>query len=202
MQVRKPVQILALIILTLLVWRAGFYFYDQSMSAVLESTGTPTDSILLNPAKERLDTGELGTANDKIFHFAQVTDIHVSKFHTNGGLSHLEAFLFHELPLIAPDLVLCTGDIADSKAHHALTSIQHAEEWMAYYHVLKDSKVLYRKNSKFWWDQRGNHDCWNVPDFASNENWFRTYSAVKEEGYAFKIRKPYGTYSFVAVDGW
>jgi predicted phosphohydrolase len=131
----------------------------------------------------------------------QVTDIHVSKFYTKGGLPHLEAFIYHELPLVAPDLVLCTGDLTDAKSANTLTSMQHKEEWVAYHTLLKESRVLDRQQSRFWWDQRGNHDCWNIPSFKSSENHFRTLSSIKAEGYSFVLHKPYGKYSFVAIDG-
>jgi predicted MPP superfamily phosphohydrolase len=62
----------------------------------------------------------------------------VSKYRKKGGLTHLQAFIDNELPLIAPDLVLATGDITDAKLDDSLKSKQHVEEWQAYYDALKE----------------------------------------------------------------
>ncbi|KAJ3371813.1 Transmembrane protein 62 [Kappamyces sp. JEL0680] len=110
----------------------------------------------------------------------QITDLHVSIFTKHGGLAHLEAFLYNELPLVAPDLVLATGDLTDGKSSHFLTSLQQPDEW---------------------YDLHGNHDCWNVPSFQSPVNMFKDFSSIKKEGYSYVHKKPFGTYSFVALDG-
>jgi hypothetical protein len=52
----------------------------------------------------------------------------------------------------------------------------------------------------FWWDMRGNHDCFNIPAFNHSANLFRTLSAVKTDGYSFEVHKSFGTYSFIALD--
>ncbi|KAJ3036271.1 Transmembrane protein 62 [Rhizophlyctis rosea] len=74
------------------------------------------------------------------------------------------------------------------------------DEWIAYHSVLQESGIMERKGGKFYWDQRGNHDCFNLPSFESKKNVFSQLSAVKEEGYAYHLRKPFGTYSFIALD--
>lgn len=113
----------------------------------------------------------------------------------------MEAFLFHELPLIAPDLVLSTGDLTDAKASHALTSLQQIDEWVAYHKALHDARLLDRNNGQFYWDQRGNHDCWNIPGFNSTENFYVRLGAIGREGYYFVLDKDFGKYSFIAIDG-
>ncbi|KAJ8327768.1 hypothetical protein O5D80_004103 [Batrachochytrium dendrobatidis] len=144
------------------------------------------------------DTFSNGTEN--MFHFVQVSDLHVSRFRSQGGIAHLDHFLNYEMNLIAPDLVLATGDLTDAKSHSTLTSLQHREEWVAYHTALQSSGVLRRQQGRFWWDQRGNHDCFNIPSFESSENMYRTLSAVKNEGYAFHLTKEFGVYSFIAID--
>lgn len=119
----------------------------------------------------------------------------------------MNSFLYNELPLVAPDVVLCTGDLTDAKSESTLTSVQHKEEWIAYHRALEVSGISKRKGpgpnlGAFWWDQRGNHDCWNTPSFLSVKNMFKDYSMTKEKGFAFDIKKSFGTYSFVAIDGW
>lgn len=62
----------------------------------------------------------------------------------------------------------------------------------------------------FWLDQRGNHDCFDgllhtvnyvVASFNHPSNPYRLFSSIKKEGYAIHMRKKFGTYSFVGVDG-
>jgi hypothetical protein len=72
--------------------------------------------------------------------------------------------------------------LTDAKAAPLFTSMQHRAEWLAYHSALESSMVLKRKHGSFWWDQRGNHDCWNIPSFDSPQNLFSQLSAVKKEG--------------------
>ncbi|KAI8904090.1 hypothetical protein EDD86DRAFT_233153 [Gorgonomyces haynaldii] len=128
----------------------------------------------------------------------QISDIHVSKFATKTGLVFLKRFLDVELPLIAPDLVFATGDLTDAKYPHTLTSKQHKEEWIEYHLALQQSHVLERPD--FYWDLRGNHDCFNVPMYNHPENRFKDYSATKKQGYQVTLKKDFGTYGFIALD--
>ncbi|KAJ3321347.1 Transmembrane protein 62 [Boothiomyces sp. JEL0866] len=191
-----------LIIISVLTWKRAFQLNDIANQQVeqIKKEYNPNSKLLQHPYKTFKYKQFEPNANN-IFHFAQVTDLHVSKFFKTGGQVHLDAFLHNELPLIAPDLVLCTGDLTDAKSSHTLTSIQHRQEWLSYYNSLLKSKVLDRQGGKFWWDQRGNHDCWNVPSFKSTENMFLELSAVKEAGYSFLVNKEFGTYAFIALDG-
>ena len=192
-----------LLVVSVVCWVYAFHLYSQSLVHVEVSSATGSDSILRGPSVRKAQNSSALMSNgaDNLFHFVQITDIHVSKYHKVGGLAHLEAFLFRELPLIAPDLVLSTGDLTDAKASHALTSLQQLEEWVAYHKALHDSKVLERNGGQFYWDQRGNHDCWNIPGFNSSENFYVRLGAVGKEGYYFVLDKSFGKYSFIAVDG-
>lgn len=134
------------------------------------------------------------------FSFLQLSDIHVSKYTASGGIHHLNSLILNEIPLLAPDLVLATGDLTDAKFVHSATSEQHREEWIKYYSSLQSSRVILRNNQTFWFDQRGNHDCFNVPSWDSPQNYYATLSASKTQGFAFKIKKSFGNYSFIALD--
>lgn len=161
----------------------------------------------------------LNDSPDGILPFIQISDLHVSQFRTKGGIEHLFRFLSSELPLIAPELVVATGDLTDAKDKRKLKSKQYESEWIAYRSILESSGVLQRKphqdtkinvfttdksneiESTFWWDQRGNHDCFNVPEFLNSRNRYGKMSVTKAEGYALHISKDYGTYSFIGIDG-
>ncbi|KAI8897809.1 Metallo-dependent phosphatase-like protein [Globomyces pollinis-pini] len=193
-------ELIFLLLTTVVCWKYALHLHSQSLLDV-QSNSTNIHSPLLNDAVRTFGTSQITDQCENMFHFVQVTDLHVSRYSKVGGLAHLKVFLKNELPLIAPDLVLCTGDLTDAKSSHTLTSIQHREEWVAYHSALDNSSVLLRQDSRFWWDQRGNHDCWNIPAFKSSENMYRTLSAVQKEGYAFELKKDFGTYSFIALDG-
>nr|KAJ3422598.1 Transmembrane protein 62 [Polyrhizophydium stewartii] len=192
-----------LVALALAALRGGLYLYDASMADLRARTaplGADASAVLATPPQRSRSSAGFSDSADNVMHFMQVSDLHVSRFRAKGGIAHLGHFLQHEMNLIGPDLVLATGDLTDAKSKSTLNSQQHREEWVAYHTMLEDSGVLKRQQGRFWWDQRGNHDCFNIPSFASSENMFRTLSAVKQEGYAFHLRKPFGVYSFIAVD--
>ncbi|KAI8813646.1 hypothetical protein BJ742DRAFT_704781 [Cladochytrium replicatum] len=142
---------------------------------------------------------------NNVFYFVQLSDIHVSKYINYGGLSHLVAFLEDELPALAPDFVLVTGDLTDAKDRDRRGSKQLKEEWIAYHTTLERSGVLNRvgtNNRRFWWDQRGNHDCFDVvaqPGHPSD--FFSQFSSTKKDRYNFIHLKGFGTYSFVGMNG-
>lgn len=108
-------------------------------------------------------------------------------FNARGGLAHLKEFLQKELPILSPELVVVTGDLTDAKSKWKLSSSQFEQEWAAYHAALKESGVLER--ASFWFDQRGNHDCFDVAGFDHESNHYKVYSSVKEEGYAFHLKK-------------
>ena len=196
-------KILGILMISILCWIYAYHLYTMSLVHV-ESSNTQVgpDSSLRGPTPRKFDMkAKLSDGVDNLFHFIQITDIHVSKYHKQGGIAHLEAFLNHELPLIAPDLVLSTGDLTDAKASHALTSLQQIDEWVSYHKALHDSRLLERKDGQFYWDQRGNHDCWNIPGFNSSENLYLRLGAIGKEGYYFVLDKDFGKYSFIAIDG-
>ncbi|KAJ3380329.1 Transmembrane protein 62, partial [Lobulomyces angularis] len=139
--------------------------------------------------------------NRNIFTFVQISDIHISKFLKKGHISHLIQFLESELPLINPEFVIVTGDLTDAKDFKKLNSFQYIEEWEAYFDLLKLAKVLRKRNNTFWFDQRGNHDCFNVLNDDKKLNFFKNFSSVKStSGYNFNLVKDFGVYNFVSLD--
>ncbi|KAH6574577.1 hypothetical protein BASA60_005484 [Batrachochytrium salamandrivorans] len=204
--------LLAKAVLLLLVSAITLYhalsLYETSLAglhALVPSSNTTTFNSTLSltdalSGKQPHSVEFFANDTQNMFHFIQISDVHVSRFRNRGGVAHLRHFLDYEMNLIAPDLVLATGDLTDAKSHSTLTSLQHREEWVAYHTTLQNSGVLLRQKGRFWWDQRGNHDCFNIPSFQSSENMYRTLSSVKKEGYSFHLRKDFGVYSFIAID--
>lgn len=125
------------------------------------------------------------------------------------GIEHLKSFLSTELPFLSPEKTIVTGDLTDAKSRFKLSSSQFEQgncfnisdtlEWVEYHDALLDAGVFSVKD--FWLDQRGNHDCFDVAGFNHPSNHFKLFSSIKKEGYAIHMKKDFGTYSFVGVDG-
>ena len=102
------------------------------------------------------------------------------------------------LPTLKPAFVVVTGDLTDAKDQHLLSSKQYREEWVSYHTILMDSHILNKPN--FWFDMRGNHDCFNIGD--EDANMYKVYSVAKQEGWIFDYHTEFGFYKFIALDAW
>ncbi|KAI8607191.1 hypothetical protein BC830DRAFT_1087154, partial [Chytriomyces sp. MP71] len=77
-----------------------------------------------------------------------------------------------------------------------MSSQQYSDEWIAYESLLNQSKIAVRSNGSFFFDQRGNHDCFNTDGSE-----FRRFSKVKaDQGYVHRHEKSFGSYTFAALD--
>ncbi|ORX78891.1 hypothetical protein BCR32DRAFT_269806, partial [Anaeromyces robustus] len=74
-------------------------------------------------------------------------------------------------------------------------------EWQLYQKIIEETGVIHKNNGTFLWDMRGNHDCFMVPDWTSEYNYFNRYSKTKSRGFSFQYETSYGTYSFIGIDG-
>jgi hypothetical protein len=115
--------ILILILSTFLAWKRALHLYDLSMKTMMQTDKRRGNSSPLTEPAERpkLKIAQLSYDSANIFHFMQITDLHVSMFRSQGGLAHVEAFIFHELAMVAPDLVLVTGDLTDGMVRESLS---------------------------------------------------------------------------------
>lgn len=180
-----------------------FYLYPlarHSLKYSQESRDDHTDfSQLLTPP--RLHTGAApypSDTPDNIFYFAQISDLHVSQF-KRGHLDNLRMFFERHLPRLNPEVVVVTGDLTDAKEQYRWGSHQFEKEWKAYNSILIEFGMLDNRPG-FYWDQRGNHDCFSVAGWGSLENYFSQYSKTKTDKYAFTVKKSFGTYSFIGID--
>jgi hypothetical protein len=107
---------------------------STSPSESSQTTKYNTDSPLIllpkvNPINNGYNYTFSPTTPDNIFTVVQISDLHISRFDSTGGLAHFHSFLVNELPLIAPDLVIVSGDLIDAKTPSKLASQQYLDEW-------------------------------------------------------------------------
>ncbi|CAG8478368.1 10068_t:CDS:2 [Diversispora eburnea] len=194
---------LLLIPLTLISWYRAYNLYNEANSNLYESDFIKPlqDDLKFYGSKSKngnnLNIPKFNnlTIDDKL---DNISDLHISKFHKTGGTSHFLHFLATILPVVSPSFVLVTGDLTDGKDVDGITSQQLIEEWTSYQTALKESGVLDRPN--YWFDLRGNHDCFNVLSWESEQNLFKKFSAVKQQGFDFIIEKEFGNYRFLGID--
>ena len=107
--------------LTLLCWWYAWQLYQQArrpLRSPVTSTATTTtlDLDLTLPTTTHshsttTTTLHLDDQPRNMFHFMQISDIHVSAFRSHGALEHLKRFLKETLPAVKPQFVLVTGGI-------------------------------------------------------------------------------------------
>ncbi|KAK3092914.1 hypothetical protein FSP39_008820 [Pinctada imbricata] len=130
-----------------------------------------------------------------------ISDIHISKFWDQKRSIDMLIFCRDYLAVINPDFVIATGDLTDAKLLDRRGSQQFYEEWRLYRETVMSCKRM--NHNITWLDIRGNHDSFDVPSHDHTKNLFRKYSfqgQTNPSSYHYKHVKPYGTYSFLAMD--
>ncbi|KJE97721.1 hypothetical protein CAOG_09129 [Capsaspora owczarzaki ATCC 30864] len=134
---------------------------------------------------------------DNVFWFIHVSDLHISRYANPTRTSDFERFCREVVPVIAPPVVVVTGDLTDAKDQYLIDSGQHQEEWQDYAAALDRSGVLDKVK---WLDIRGNHDAFDVAGLDHPSNLFARYSVSKNTSYTHVHQTTFGRYRFVAVD--
>ncbi|RKP23205.1 Metallo-dependent phosphatase-like protein, partial [Syncephalis pseudoplumigaleata] len=190
--------------LSLLAWFCGYRLDRHARDSLTPDKLSPLARKPTTPLASRWsnDTTIIDDRPDNILYFMQISDLHISRYHTVGGVAHLMHFLQTTLPLVSPSFVVVTGDLTDAKSERVLAGVQFEDEWQTYHRLLKSSGVLDKANGTFWHDLRGNHDCFSVAGWQDDHNYYRRYGASPHEnGWSFEVVRPFGRYSFVAIDG-
>ncbi|KAI8344405.1 Metallo-dependent phosphatase-like protein [Chlamydoabsidia padenii] len=165
---------------------------------------TTKEAITVPPLSDTLhsliDDTLLSDDPSKLFYFIQVSDLHISKFR-----SQTERFLHFvqsALPVIRPSFVVVTGDLTDAKDVQDIKTRQYEEEWQLYHNAIEQGTT----GDFSWYDMRGNHDCFDMPSWQSNVNFYRSFgksAELLEQGqgvYYWHVDQHYGQYQFVALD--
>ncbi|KAJ2782276.1 hypothetical protein H4R18_002358 [Coemansia javaensis] len=190
---------LGLALATLACWLYALHLdraARQPLGRLAADGASPADG--LGPA-DRPGPADMGDSPDRVLTFVHASDLHISRHAPTGGFVHFLHFVRTAVPLIAPRLVAITGDLTDGKGARPYESAQQPDEWAAYQRTIAPLRA--RFNGTFLRDQRGNHDCFDVPAADAPQNLFRTHSATGDSsGYLLRIEEPFGAYSFVAAD--
>ncbi|XP_077286400.1 transmembrane protein 62-like [Arctopsyche grandis] len=146
------------------------------------------------------DSVQITDTYEHLMWFLQISDIHISIFHDHSRVTELKDFCTRTIDAIKPKVVLASGDLTDAKHKNNMGSAQHEEEWIVYNDVLKKCDI---KNKTIWFDIRGNHDNFNVPNWNSSQNYFKQYSmqgSHNQRSYMKVIQQGKDKFAFIAVD--
>nr|CDS15018.1 transmembrane protein 62 [Echinococcus granulosus] len=183
--------IISVILLAFLI-HAVFYFADFRQSSQIQA--------LKSPPRNESDAIFPDNSTDRLFWFAQLSDLHLSQFQDKGRTLDFSRLCSVHVPVIVPDIVVVSGDITDAKFPNMRGSRQFEVEWAKYENTVRKFCASPRT---IWLDMRGNHDNFNVPSVFHPENYFRQHSVDGlnfTQSYMITHRKPFGTYSFIAMD--
>ncbi|KAI9025283.1 Metallo-dependent phosphatase-like protein [Phycomyces nitens] len=178
--------------------RACILYRDSTKSLYPSKT---LDNQVIDLAKKVHDPLVIGPNPSNLLYFIQVSDLHISRFKTKGHTQNFLHFVQSSLPTIKPEFVVVTGDLTDAKEPGGVTSYQSLDEWKIY------KQAIDEKGSNVpWYDMRGNHDCFNMASWSSDQNLYRKYgksASLMEQGqgvYSWDSKKSFGQYKFIAAD--
>ncbi|XP_010907693.2 putative metallophosphoesterase At3g03305 [Elaeis guineensis] len=119
----------------------------------------------------------------------QLSDLHFSIFHPERARD-FKRYVPAALAMINPCLVLITGDLTDGKSKDLLTMKQEESEWIEYQNVIEDVVERSGLNEKIFYDVRGNHDSFGVPEVGGAYDFYQKYginAGLRREGNVHSI---------------
>ncbi|KAL6646432.1 hypothetical protein ACP70R_018040 [Stipagrostis hirtigluma subsp. patula] len=105
----------------------------------------------------------------------QLSDLHFSAFHPDRA-ADFRRYVGGALAMVNPALVLITGDLTDAKSKDLLSSRQEKVEWIEYENVINDIADRSGLNKEVFYDLRGNHDSYGVPEVGGMLDFYRNHS--------------------------
>ncbi|KAG0234133.1 Transmembrane protein 62 [Actinomortierella wolfii] len=187
-----------LVVLVVSAWSYAVYL-DRIATRTMRASNTPGRRSPETTASTSGRKAEEASSHGSTRSDDTVSDLHISTFR-KASTANFYTFLSTALPYINPSFVVVTGDLTDAKDKKLVGSTQYVEEWITYQDALEESGVLKKRNGTFWHDLRGNHDCFNVPDWNSDQNMYAMMSATRTPGFMFDVKTEYGKYGFIGID--
>uniref|UniRef100_A0A1D1YMW8 Putative metallophosphoesterase At3g03305 n=1 Tax=Anthurium amnicola TaxID=1678845 RepID=A0A1D1YMW8_9ARAE len=141
---------------------------------------------------------------DSVVWVVQLSDLHFSVFHPERALD-FSSLVGPALAMIKPSLVLITGDLTDGKSEDLLTMKQNEKEWMEYQKTMMDVIGSSGLDQKIFYDLRGNHDKFGVPEVRGTYDFYQEYSVNAGLGrrgnvHSVTLQKSGRNYLFVGFD--
>lgn len=112
---------------------------------------------------------------ESVIWVVQLSDLHFSVHHPERAID-FKNIVGPALRMINPSLVLITGDLTDGKSKDLLTMKQNEDEWLEYQNITEDVIKRSGLNKSIFYDLRGNHDSFGVPEVGGSFDFFSKYS--------------------------
>lgn len=117
----------------------------------------------------------------------QLSDLHFSSYRPMRAVS-FKKLLPPLLALINPSLVLITGDLTDGKSKNLATMQQDESEWVQYRDTI-DWVISQSKLPEYmFFDIRGNHDKFGVPEIGGRFDYFSKYSITAQQNRSSSVQ--------------
>ncbi|ORZ41468.1 Metallo-dependent phosphatase-like protein [Catenaria anguillulae PL171] len=200
MHIKAIAQLVFVVSALLFAVLRGLHLWTQAHTPLDSHSHVGLPSIPLAHEPAASSSATLDSAPIPAFHFVQISDLHISRYNTHGGHLFFLDFLRSVLPVIDPSLVFVTGDLTDAKSESKLTSQQFHDEWSAYSSALTAAHVDPTSRPHFWFDLRGNHDCFDVHDWSAPSNLFQNHSSTRAAGFSHLAQFTFGSYLFIGID--
>ncbi|XP_078181605.1 calcineurin-like metallo-phosphoesterase superfamily protein [Carex rostrata] len=167
-------------------------------STFLSSTGSPVHHEWRSAAIE-VEGGP-----GSVVWVVQLSDLHFSVFHPDRARD-FRRYVGSTLSMVNPSLVLITGDLTDGKSKDLLTMKQEEREWMEYENVTKEVILASGLDERIFYDLRGNHDSFGVPEKGGVNDFYEKYSINsrlrrKADIQSVTLKTRDGKHLFVGID--
>ncbi|KAL3653961.1 hypothetical protein CASFOL_003642 [Castilleja foliolosa] len=148
--------------------------FAAAISSETQAQNGGSNSESGNSKKREVIELEGGGPDDLVW-VVQLSDLHFSVHHPERARDFRE-IVGPTLSFIKPSLVLLTGDLTDGKSKDLLTMKQDEEEWIEYDKVMRDVVQRSGLDKSTFYDVRGNHDNFGVPEIGGPFDFFSKYS--------------------------
>ncbi|XP_076899338.1 putative metallophosphoesterase At3g03305 [Bidens hawaiensis] len=139
-----------------------------------------SDEISSNTNNNR-DIIQVQNSEDDVVWIVQLSDLHFSVHYPERAFE-FQQFVSSTLSMINPSLVLITGDLTDGKSKDHLIMKQNEEEWIEYQNAMKNVITTSGLDKNIFYDVRGNHDKFGVPNVGGAFDFFSNYSVTGQLG--------------------
>ncbi|KAJ6231202.1 transmembrane protein [Anaeramoeba flamelloides] len=186
----------------------GVFFIILMITALSLLIQYPTsyeeDELQLGPIKDGNYPDE---ADDRLFWFLQITDLHLSHIDVTYRQNFLD-WLITQRYSIDPLLVMATGDLTDAHVEYRASMLHQSRvEWEQYQRCLLLSGAL-AKDAHYWIDVAGNHDFVGLRSRDLESNYYYQYSpnakeldsANRPRVYRYTYNTTLGEYDFISID--